>query len=730
MVSGAVFDFRKEMLEYCRSDVDILRRACLKFKNLLWDATSGDGGQGVDAFQSCTIASLCIDVFKTKFLPEDGKILVEEGDEERWLPQRRVDGRTIVMYRGCWIPLEHLGLQVKSEQFVSSPIARPPPKGYHSRVNFSKKSIAWLEWIRHCARIEGQDLNIRHALTGRGEYRVPGTRYSIDGYVEPDFQNPGGVAFEFHGCRYHGCPVCYKNPTDILVPNSCQTASELLALTRHKECQLRQLGLKVIVCWEHKFDALLRTNSEARAFVDSLELVDRLDPRDSLMGDCTNGCTLYKRANRDAKIYYVDFTSLYPFVNKTSRYPVGHPEIITRDFGDLSNYFGLAKVKISPPRGLFHPVLGYRTGGKLTFPLCRACVERQQQEPCTCNENERAWIGTYCTPELEKALEKGYKINKIYEVYHWQSTAQYDPESQTGGLFASYINLFLKIKQEASGRPAWVQTDADLDRYVQMYEAREGIRLDPDKVTHNAGLRSLAKLLLNSFWGKFGQRQNLTKTQFLHDSDAHVLFRHMADPTVEVMDFQIVDDLNLMLSTQRVSEEMCLPGHTNVFLASFTTCWARLQLSELLDRLQGRVLYWDTDSVIFTSRDGEWQPPLGDYLGELTNELSEGDWITEFVCNGPKNYAYRTRGGQSVCKVKGFSLNYVNSERLNLESMRDAMFNREDPQVGIYQTRNPRKICREKIHSELYSREEIKEYSCVYTKRVVQSDLTTLPYGY
>lgn len=116
---------------------------------------SGDGGQGVDAFQSCTIASLCMDVFKTKFLPEDGKIQVQEGDEERWLPQRRMDGRTIVMYRGCWIPLEQLGLQVKSEQFVSSPIARPSPKGYHSRVNFSKKSIAWLEWIRHCARIEG-----------------------------------------------------------------------------------------------------------------------------------------------------------------------------------------------------------------------------------------------------------------------------------------------------------------------------------------------------------------------------------------------------------------------------------------------------------------------------------------------------------------------------------------------------------------------------------------------
>jgi hypothetical protein len=490
------------------------------------------------------------------------------------------------------------------------------------------------------------------------------------------------------------------------------------------------MGMKVVVCWEHEFDALLKSNPTAQSFVAELDLVERLDPRDSLMGGRTNGCTLYKRATQDTKINYVDFTSLYPFVNKTCRYPVGHPEIVTRDFADLSTYFGLAKVKVSPPRGLFHPVLGYRTGGKLTFPLCRTCVERQQQEPCTCDDRQRAWTGTYCTPELQIAIEKGYKVVKIYEIYHWRETSRYDPETQTGGLFASYINLFLKIKQEASGRPAWVQTEEDLERYVQLYEVREGIRLDPGNVTHNPGLRSLAKLLLNSFWGKFGQRQNLTRTQFLNDTQAHVLFRQMADPTVEVVDFHIVDDLNLMLSTQRVSEEMCLPGHTNIFLASFTTCWARLKLYELLDSLQTRVLYWDTDSVIYASRDGEWQPPVGDYLGELTNELSEGDWITEFVCNGPKNYAYQTHGGQRVCKVKGFSLNHANSQTLNLESMKDAMFNRDDPHSGLYRTSNPSKICREKVHSELYSREEVKEYSAVYTKRVVQPNLTTLPYGY
>ena len=107
---------------------------------------------------------------------------------------------------------------------------------------------------------------------------------------------------------------------------------------------------------------------------------------------------------------------------------------------------------------------------------------------------------------MQKAVEKGYRILNIYEVYHWSKTSQYDPVTKTGGLFTSYINMFLKIKQEASGRPVWVQTEADLERYIDMYEEREGIRLDPDKIEVNPGLRSLAKLLLNSFWGKFGQR--------------------------------------------------------------------------------------------------------------------------------------------------------------------------------------------------------------------------------
>lgn len=108
---------------------------------------------------------------------------------------------------------------------------------------------------------------------------------------------------------------------------------------------------------------------------------------------------------------------------------------------------------------------------------------------------------------------------------------------------------------------------------------------------------------------------------------------------------------------------------TNVVIAAFTTAQARLKLYSVFERLKMRTLYFDTDSVIFTSRSGEWVPPLGDYLGELTNELDDEDYITTFVSGGPKNYAYQTKNGKMICKVHGFTLNYRGSQKLNFSTM-------------------------------------------------------------
>jgi hypothetical protein len=64
--NNVVFDFEKEIIKYCRSDVDILRRSCMEFRELFRDSTE------IDPFEKClTIASACQLVYRTNFLKEN-----------------------------------------------------------------------------------------------------------------------------------------------------------------------------------------------------------------------------------------------------------------------------------------------------------------------------------------------------------------------------------------------------------------------------------------------------------------------------------------------------------------------------------------------------------------------------------------------------------------------------------------------------------------------------------
>ena len=113
---------------------------------------------------------------------------------------------------------------------------------------------------------------------------------------------------------------------------------------------------------------------------------------------------------------------------------------------------------------------------------------------------------------------------------------------------------------------------------------------------------------------------------------------------------------------------------TNVVIAAFTTAYARLKLYEVLDQLQERVLYYDTDSVIFfVSKPGEPEPPLGPYLGQLTNELKEG-YITTFISGGPKNYCYKTSTGKVETKVRGITLNCSAQQKVNFDVIRSLVY--------------------------------------------------------
>ena len=151
--------------------------------------------------------------------------------------------------------------------------------------------------------------------------------------------------------------------------------------------------------------------------------------------------------------------------------------------------------------------------------------------------------------------------------------------------------------------------------------------------------------------------------------DPERYFQLLTCQSTQVKNIQFVNDECVEVYYTRGDDFIPTSDKTNVVIAAFTTAHARLKLYSVLERLQARVLYFDTDSVIFTGQPNEWMPPLGDYLGELTSELDDDDHITSFVSGGPKNYAYQTKNGKTVCKVRGFTLNHRGSKKINFDVM-------------------------------------------------------------
>ena len=82
----------------------------------------------------------------------------------------------------------------------------------------------------------------------------------------------------------------------------------------------------------------------------------------------------------------------------------------------------------------------------------------------------------------------------MFEVYHFRE--------KTDTLFRTYIDKSLKVKQESSGWPQECDSDETRESYVKSYKLRENVTLNPDEIEKNPGRRQVAKLALNSFWGR------------------------------------------------------------------------------------------------------------------------------------------------------------------------------------------------------------------------------------
>jgi hypothetical protein len=184
----------------------------------------------------------------------------------------------------------------------------------------------------------------------------------------------------------------------------------------------------------------------------------------------------------------------------------------------LENDFKIIKCFVVPPRHPLHeiPVLPMRINKSLCFATCYTCalkytnqkLMKKKKPNYQCphfKDEERGFSTTANTMELGMALDAGYRVTRLYRCYNWPEENDWDQE-----LFHRYMRIFMKLKYEAEGWPKNC-TDEGIseeerqrrkNEYIQNAKRLYGIILDPTKIMKNPGLRFIAKLCLNSLWGR------------------------------------------------------------------------------------------------------------------------------------------------------------------------------------------------------------------------------------
>ena len=100
---------------------------------------------------------------------------------------------------------------------------------------------------------------------------------------------------------------------------------------------------QLIEIWGCDFKHEYQNNRDMRAFIETHQLlkIKPLDPRNAFYGGRTENFVKICDAGKNEQVRYANVTSLYPYINKTGRYPIGHPKIfvgrsVSRYWADIT----------------------------------------------------------------------------------------------------------------------------------------------------------------------------------------------------------------------------------------------------------------------------------------------------------------------------------------------------------------------------------------------------------
>ena len=320
---------------------------------------------------------------------------------------------------------------------------------------------------------------------------------------------------------------------------------------------------------------------------------------------------------------YVDVQSMYPYVMYARPVPVGKPRTIeapqatNADILDYPDRLGFAEITINPPlQYTHHPAAVHVSdSGRLVGQL------KQWEKK------------VFCLTEIRDLCADGWTIVKIFWIQYYDSRDD---------LFREYISKLVREKKHASESPP-----ENFETVAAEWLERFNVKLEREKMVFNAGKRQIAKLQLNSLWGKLAER---CKYEFCFNVDQEEFLYYENLEATGAIQFsykmRISEDSWLVMGSRiknpaYTKQEIENRLNTSVAIGSHVTMWGRRMLWEEMRRLQKRVLYHDTDSIIYAyDQANPYNTPTGTYLGDWEEELP-GCAMIEFVALAPKTYSYR-----------------------------------------------------------------------------------------
>lgn len=432
-----------------------------------------------------------------------------------------------------------------------------------------------------------------------------------------------------------------------------------------------------------------------------------------------------------------DVSSLYPFVSISNLFPTGPVEIITAQNTLQSIQFdytlnihklsgskliGLALIRIVSPRNLKEPFLPIirKTDDKVVYALCEECAQTSNVSECGHDELTRSSVLTLTWPDINFLVGVlNYKVMAYYELYNYKTEAP---------LFSKFVKLLAvgKLKHVISDK-----SEPNIQFINDKMKFPPSMALKSTDIDNNSDNASFFKKSLCSFLGKTAQVNSRTITKFVRNqSQLQSLF--YSENIDDLFDYGNVCHV-IIKPQERLNENRS----GNSILYSYVTAFARIYMHKCIMKLQSVnacVYALENDAIYFTLPKTVTNPLIYSQSFGFFHEEYKNCIITSFNSLGTKSMSisYIENGIlKHKIKAKGFNLqSSIITSIMEFESLHEVLqhyINKQVVKIDIPQVHVIKDLKHLSVTQVL---KQIKLSNVIVTKRVLQNNCQTLPFGY